>query len=66
MSRDAWNSRKPDYRLSVKERGGENRGTVGAAWKNDDGSISIKLTPCVAITSRDDVTIVLFPVEERS
>lgn len=55
----------PTHRLSVKERDGNGRCVVGAGWLDENGSISIRLNPCVAITSHDDVIIMLFPVEKR-
>lgn len=56
--------RKPDYRVGVKTRQSASKsgqGTIGAAWKEDDGTISIVLNPCVVLRFEDDVVIRLFP-----
>lgn len=53
-------SNKPDYTLSVLQRDTEHKGVVGAAWKNADGSISIKLSPFVVLSEVDNLMIRLF------
>ena len=40
------------------------KGYIGAAWKNDDGRISIVLDPFVQINGSPDLVISLFPIEE--
>jgi len=58
-------SRKPDYNLCVKPKNGPGvNNRVGAAWKDEQGRISIKLNPCVVISHLDDVWIGLFPAEK--
>jgi len=64
MSFENGKGRKPDYRVGVKTKQGAGKsgqGTIGAAWKEDDGTISIVLNPCVVLRFEDDVVIRLFP-----
>ena len=61
-------NKKPDWSLSIKTRTGvepEGRGTIGAGWTSDDGSIVIKLNPCVVLRFEDMATISLrlFPAD---
>ncbi len=60
-------SRNPDWKLKVKPRNGEKweQNTVGRGWSNDNGTISIQLNTCINIDSRDDVTILLCPLDEK-
>jgi hypothetical protein len=51
----------PDYVVKVKERNSEARTQIGAAWAREDGSVTIKLNPCVVISWKDDVYITLYP-----
>jgi hypothetical protein len=55
-------SKKPTHRLSVREKNGEGRCIIGSGWLWPDGSVSIKLNPCVVLTSKDEVNIKLFPI----
>jgi hypothetical protein len=55
--------RRPDYNLAALDRGNEEKGKVGAAWKNVDGSISIRLEPFVVL--RAGVVLTLFPRSEE-
>lgn len=60
-------TRKPDFDLRVKVKGSESGSgrSVGAAWENENGGISIKLNPCVILDWRDDVHISLFRSEDK-
>lgn len=58
--------RKPDYRLKAFDKTTERAAEVGAAWKNDTGSISIVLNPCVVLTADSPYALTLFPVEEKT
>ena len=58
--------RKPDYQVSALNKGTENKGNVGAAWKNDNGTISIVLNKFVVLNQADDLLITLFPPEFTS
>ena len=52
--------RTPDYDLSALSNSSDLRGKVGAAWINDDGSISIKLNPFVVLNAGEDLQLRLF------
>lgn len=58
-------TRPPDLRLRVPRGEGEKTKwfDVGAAWANKDGSISIKINPCVVLT--DQTTLMLYPMEKK-
>lgn len=59
-------AKRPTHILKVKERDGQHKCDVGVGWENEDGSISIQLNPCVALTSHDNVFITLFPYTPRA
>jgi hypothetical protein len=52
---------RPTHRLSVKERNGKNSTIIGVGWMDQDGTVAIKLNPCIVLSSKDDVLIRLFP-----
>lgn len=54
-------SRKPDYRIWVTSPDSKIRGTIGGAWLNEDGSLNLKLDPCVVLGLIPGMTIKLFP-----
>lgn len=54
-------SRKPDYDLSAMNKHTDEKARVGAAWKEDDGSISIVMTPFVTLQSSKSLVLKLFP-----
>jgi hypothetical protein len=60
-------SRKPDYKVSVKERNGSRKGVIGAAWLNENGSISIQLNPGTLLDYQTSLNchIKLFPYEHE-
>lgn len=53
--------RRPHYRLGALHKKTEERGNVGAAWINDDGTIAIRLEPFVVLESSVDLVLTLFP-----
>ncbi|MES2367178.1 MAG: hypothetical protein V4563_14975 [Pseudomonadota bacterium] len=60
--------RKPDFRVGAmrKLEGMENKGNVGAAWLNEDGTIHVVLDPWIHLPRQDgDLLITLFPVKEK-
>lgn len=61
----AWKARAPDMKLRVKVEKLTN--TVGAAWVNDDGSVSIQLYPGTVIDWRltQEGYLTLFPREDK-
>ncbi len=52
--------RRPDFNLSALDKTTEVRGKVGAAWKNDDGTISIRLDPFVVLSGSSNLELRLF------
>jgi len=62
------NTTVPTHRLCVLDRATGQRGQVGAAWLQADGSVRIKLEYCVVLDSRllDDCLITLFPIGEST
>jgi len=58
--------RKPDYVLKVLNKETDRKGEVGAAWKNNNGSISVRLNPCVILTSDAAHVYTLFPYSEKA
>lgn len=53
--------KKPDYLLKVLHKHNNQRGTIGVAWRQSDGSISIAMNLCAVLTSDPDLVITLFP-----
>lgn len=41
------------------------RGIVGAAWKNEDGTIKILMNPFVVLPPGDKINLVLFPIDYK-
>lgn len=52
--------KQPDYDLVILRKSDQKKGKIGAAWKNEDGSISIVLNPLVQVTETSDLNIRLF------
>jgi hypothetical protein len=61
--KNVMSGRKPDYKLKIKDDRTERWMEIGAAWKNMDGSISLRLNMCVVLSERLGVEPVLFPVD---
>ena len=56
----------PHYILTAKSKKEGSFGSrIGAAWMNERGAISIRLSPCVTISDRDDIWIGLFPNKDN-
>lgn len=54
--------RKPDYRVGLLNKTTDDKGTIGAAWKNPDGSIAVTINTFVAIPlGGPHLLITLFP-----
>ena len=54
--------KKPHYRLKFLNKRTEEHGEIGAAWLNEDQSISIVLNPLVVLSQSSDLVLTLFPV----
>jgi hypothetical protein len=60
-------SQKPTHELSVKDTTSADRGKIGVGWLHDDGSMTVKLNPCVTI-SYDNLrgkVLTLFPIRSE-
>lgn len=55
--------RKPNYRLKFLHKQTEEKGEIGAAWLNEDNSISIVLNPMVVVMQSPHLVLTLFPVD---
>lgn len=53
--------RLPNYRVAALNKRTDAKGRVGAAWSNDDGSISVVIDPFVTLHGGKDMIITLFP-----
>ena len=53
--------RRPDYNVNAWNHNTDEKGRIGAAWANDDGTIGVKLNPFVRLDLSDDIQIMLFP-----
>ena len=65
MAREA---RKPDYTVNALEKDLNIKGRVGAAWKQEDGSIQITLDPWVILKGRGhnmNLLVTLFPAMSK-
>lgn len=56
--------RKPDFRLKALDKDTDVKGSVGAGWLNDDGSISVVLNPWVVLNANKSLVLTLFPIKE--
>lgn len=57
---------KPDFKIWAAQ-GEHGQGTVGVAWKGDDGEINLKLNPFVVLDTRGSEKLVLklYPIEDE-
>lgn len=56
--------RPPDFIIKATTRHSvfpAREGRIGAAWQNENGSITLTLDPFVDISGREDLVITLFP-----
>ena len=56
-------TRKPDYKVSALNKRTECKGPIGAAWINDDKTISVILDEFISLTQDGHLLITLFPAE---
>lgn len=57
-----FTARQPDYQVSALEKSTGQKGTIGSAWSQPDGSIRIKLNAFVVLpTNTDDLVITCWP-----
>lgn len=56
--------RAPDFNLVlINKTTGERNNRAGAAWKNPDGTIALRLSPFMLIPSHAGLVMMLFPTE---
>lgn len=58
-------SRKPDYDMSAMNKETDEKARVGAAWANEDGTISVVLSPFIKLEVSKNLVITLFPVKKK-
>lgn len=60
---------KPDFKLSALDKSRQDKkvssGKIGAAFKNEDGSITLLLDPGVGIQYNKDIVYKLFPSGDK-
>jgi hypothetical protein len=57
--------RQPDFILKVGLRGEKYHKRCGAAWTIQNGGLSLKIDPGIALVSGTDVLVTLWPFEEQ-
>jgi hypothetical protein len=57
--------RTPHYHFHAMDKERDEKSRVGAAWKNDDGSITIKLDNFVHLIGNRDLVLRLFPNDKQ-
>ena len=57
--------RKPDYRFRAYHKTTKASGEVGAAWLNEDKSLSISLNPGAFLMYDPEIVLRLFPADSR-
>jgi hypothetical protein len=62
----AERGRKPDFKLRYLNKRTDERGSVGAAWVNEDTTISIVLNDRVVLRQHPDEILTLFPNDYSS
>ncbi len=61
MAGETFQPRKPDWDVSVLDKGSQRKGNAGCAWNQPDGTIRIKLNSFVVLdTNVADYVITLF------
>lgn len=59
--------RKPDFHLAAMNKATDAKNNrIGAAWKEDNGSITIVLDNFIQLTGSPDLSIKLFPNDRNA
>lgn len=54
--------KSPDFNITCLHKGSQDRNNnLGVAWKQEDGSLRLKLNPGVVLSYDPDILIALFP-----
>lgn len=56
-------TRKPDYWLKAMDKDTNEKGKIGAAWINRDGSISIDIDAFTVLQSKPSLVLTLFKID---
>lgn len=59
--KEPFQTRSPDFRISGFNKRNNDKGELGAAWKNKDGSITLRISPFIVLPPLADMIITLFP-----
>lgn len=59
-------NRKPDYNVHAMDKRTNQKARVGAAWVNDNGTISIVLNNFVVLQGNIDLVVTLFVNDNKS
>jgi hypothetical protein len=60
MSKEKPQGNRPDWDLRYLNKETDEKGSVGVAWNNADGSIRIKLNPRVTLVGEPSCILTLF------
>lgn len=58
-----FQARPPDYKVWAVNASTEEKGTIGVAWKQDDGSITVKINAFVNLAGVTKIT--LYPEDKN-
>jgi hypothetical protein len=53
--------RKPTHRFKALNKDTGETATLGAAWLNDDGTLTVKMDPFIVLTNAPGHVLTLFP-----
>lgn len=57
--------RKPTHRFKALNKETSETATLGAAWLNDDGTLTVKIDPFIVLTNAPGHVLTLFPEEGK-
>lgn len=55
--------RKPDFWIKAMNTATNEKRKIGAAWRNEDNSISLSIDPFTVLASSPELVITLFPID---
>ena len=58
--------RKPDFWVKAMNKATNEKRKIGAAWTNQDGSVSIDMDAFTVLHSSPDLVITLFPIDRTT
>lgn len=57
--------RKPDFWVKAMNKRTDEKRKIGAAWQNEDGSISVAIDCFTVLEASPDLVVTLFPVDTK-